>query len=90
MKDEGGTTSDVTVYFTDELGTGAFNFDNSQFKDIKGVMLEFEMVNPEFTMHFLATSVEKKNVEDSEFAIPDGYQVKTKDELKTMFGGMGE
>lgn len=78
---------EIIVYFTEELGTGAMNFDNPQFKDINGVMLEFEMPGEEFSMHFVATSVEKKNVEDSEFTIPDGYQVKTKEELKSMFGG---
>ena len=78
---------EIIVYFTEELGTGAMNFDNPQFKDINGVMLEFEMPGDEFSMHFVATSVEKKNVEDSEFTIPEGYQVKTKEELKGMFGG---
>jgi GLPGLI family protein len=90
VTDETGGKQDITVFFTDELGTGAINFDNAQFKDINGVMLEFEMVNPQFTMHFIATSVEKKNVAETEFAIPEGYQIKTKDEMKSMFGGMGE
>ena len=45
------------------------------------------MPGDEFSMHFIATSIEKKNVEDSEFTIPEGYQVKTKEELKGMFGG---
>jgi GLPGLI family protein len=78
---------EIIVYFTEELGTGAINFDNPQFKDINGVMLEFEMPNAEFTMKFEATSVEKKNVPESDFTIPDGYQIKTKEELKSMFGG---
>jgi len=78
---------EIIVYFTEELGTSALNFDNPQFKDINGVMLEFEMPNESFSMHFTAISVEKKNVEDSEFTIPEGYQVKTKEELKGMFGG---
>jgi GLPGLI family protein len=78
---------EIIVYFTEELGTKDLNFDNPQFKDINGVMLEFEMPNEMMTMHFTAVSVEKKNVEDSEFAIPEGYQIKTKEELKGMFGG---
>jgi GLPGLI family protein len=78
---------EIIVYYTEELGSSALNFDNPQFKDINGVMLEFEMPNEAFSMHFTAVTVEKKNVDDSEFSIPDGYQVKTKDEMKSMFGG---
>lgn len=78
---------EIIVYFTEELGSSTLNFDNPQFKDINGVMLEFEMPSAEFSMHFTAVSVEKKNVEDSEFTIPEGYQIKTKEELKSMFGG---
>lgn len=75
------------VYFTEELGSKELNFDNPQFKDINGVMLEFEMPNEQFSMKFVATAVEKKNVDDSQFVIPEGYQVKTKEEMKGMFGG---
>ncbi len=78
---------EMIVYFTEELGTGAINFDNPQFKDINGVMLEFEIPNQGFTMKLEAVSVEKKNVPESEFTIPDGYQIKTKEELQQMFGG---
>jgi hypothetical protein len=78
---------EIIVYYTEELGTSALNFDNPQFKDINGVMLEFEMPNDTFSMHFTAISVEKKNVSESEFTIPEGYQIKTKEELKGMFGG---
>lgn len=79
---------EMTVYYTEELGTKELNFDNPQFKDINGLMMEFEMPNEMFSMHFTAVSVEKKNVEDSEFTIPEGYTVKTKEEMKSMFGGM--
>ena len=79
--------TEIIVYFTEELGTKELNFDNPQFKDINGMMLEFEIPNESFNMKFTAVSVEKKNVEDSEFTIPEGYQIKTKEELKGMFGG---
>lgn len=78
---------ELIVYFTEELGTKELNFDNPQFKDINGVMLEFEIPNEMFNMHFTAVSIEKKNVDDSEFTIPEGYQIKTKEEMKGMFGG---
>jgi GLPGLI family protein len=79
--------TEIIVYFTDELGSSAINFDNPQFKDINGVMLEFEIPNEQFTMKFSAVSVEKKSVSEDQFAIPDGYQIKTKEEMQGMFGG---
>lgn len=80
---------EAIVFFTTELGTREINFNNPQYKDIDGAMLEFEMPNPEFSMHFIATSVESKNVADAEFEIPAGYQIKTQAELQQMFGGGG-
>jgi GLPGLI family protein len=78
---------EIIVYFTEELGSKELNFDNPQFKDINGLMLEFEIPSEMFTMKFTAVSIEKKNVDDSEFTIPEGYQIKTKEEMKGMFGG---
>lgn len=79
--------TEIIVYYTEELGSSAINFDNPQFKDINGVMLEFEIPNEQFTMKFSAVSVEKKSVSEDEFTIPDGYQIKTKEEMQGMFGG---
>jgi len=78
---------ELIVYYTDEIGTQALNFDNPQFKDIDGVMLEFEIPNEMFNMHFTAVSIDKKNIDDSEFDIPEGYEIKTKEEMQGMFGG---
>jgi GLPGLI family protein len=82
--DEG---TEIIVYYTKELGTGATYFDDPQFKDIDGLMLEFEIPNEGMNMKFTAITVENKNVADTEFEIPEGYQIKTKDEMKSMFGG---
>jgi len=78
---------EIIVYFTEELGNKDLNFDNPQFKDINGLMLEFEIPNETFSMHFTAVSIDKKKVDDSEFTIPEGYQIKTKEEMQGMFGG---
>lgn len=78
---------EITVYYTDELGDGSTYFDDAQFREIKGVMLQFEIPEEGMNMKFTATNIEKKNISDSEFEIPEGYQVKTKDEVKGMFGG---
>jgi GLPGLI family protein len=85
-----GVVSKYNVYFTNELGPKAANFDNPLYKDIDGVMLEFSMKTPQFTMVFSATSVEKKNLTAKEFEVPSDFTVITKEELKTKFGGMGQ
>lgn len=76
----------ITVYYTDELGSGATYFDDPQFKDIDGLMLEFEIPQESITMKFTAISVEKKNLSDSDFEIPEGYEIKSKEDMKGMFG----
>jgi GLPGLI family protein len=85
IKSDEGTQ--IIVYYTKELGTGATYFDDPQFKDITGLMLEFEIPNEGMSMKFTAITVESKNVADTEFEIPEGYQIKTKEEMKGMFGG---
>jgi GLPGLI family protein len=85
IKSDEGTQ--IIVYYTKALGTGATYFDDPQFKDISGLMLEFEIPSEGMSMKFTAITVESKSVEDSEFNIPEGYQIKTKEEMKGMFGG---
>jgi GLPGLI family protein len=77
----------MIAYFTDELGDNVNYFDTPEFKEIEGIMMEFEMITPQFTMHFTATDVEKKNVSEKEFQIPEDFEVKTKEEVEQLFGG---
>lgn len=85
-----GVISKYDVFFTNELGPKAANFDNPLYKDIDGVMMEFSMKTPQFTMVFSATAVEKKSLSGKEFEIPSDFTVITKEELKSKFGGMGQ
>jgi GLPGLI family protein len=86
--DEKGTKTQYEAWFTSELGPRQANFDNALYKDIDGVLMEFTMKTPQFTMKFSATDVEKKGVSAKEFDIPEGYVITTKEELKSKFGGM--
>ncbi|MBM3436094.1 MAG: DUF4412 domain-containing protein [Bacteroidetes bacterium] len=79
--------TEVSVYYTDKLGSGGLNYNNPMFKDIQGVMLEYTVKEGKIEMTFTAVSVEKGKVADSEFEIPVGYQVMSASELKNMFGG---
>ena len=78
------------VYYTNELGPKTANFDNPVYKDIDGVLLEFAMSTPQFTMQFTATSIDKKSISEKEFEIPPDYVMTTKEELKSKFGGGSE
>jgi hypothetical protein len=85
--DDDGVKSTYDVWFTEELGTRDFNFDNPLYKDINGVLMEFVAKTPQVTMKFTTTNVEKKSVADKDFEIPSDYTITTQEELKSKFGG---
>jgi len=85
--DDDGVKSTFEVWFTEELGGKDVNFDDPMYKDINGVMMEFVMKNPQFSMKLSVTGVEKKSVSDKDFEIPTDYTLTTKEELKSKFGG---
>ena len=84
---ESGEDMLFTIYFTEEITSSSLNMDNPYFKDIPGAMLEFEVNTGGGTMKMSATSVNKKNVSESEFDVPEGYVKKSAAEVKQMFGG---
>ena len=85
---EGGEDLIFTIYFTEEITSSSLNIDNPYFKDIPGAMLEFEInTGGGGMMKMSATSVNKKNVSESEFEIPEGYVKKTSAEVRQMQGG---
>ena len=87
---EDGEKTTLEVFFTTEIGGKGINFDNSLYKDIDGVMMEFLEKTPQVMMKFSASSVEKKSVAMKDFEIPADYKLTTEEELKTKFGGGGK
>ena len=87
--DEGKTTSEGIAWFTEELLVDPnLNFEQKNFKDIKGVMMEFEMeMGQGMKMKFMATEVEKKKVPAKDFEIPASYKKVTREELMNSLGG---
>lgn len=85
--DNDGTKSSFIVYYTDELGGQSLNFDNNMFREIDGVLMEFEIIEGNMKMKMEAVSVKKENVPDSEFVVPDDFEEMTKEEMQNMFGG---
>lgn len=88
--EQDGEKTTYEIFFTAEFGGKGVNFDNPLYKDIDGVLMEFLMKTPQFTMKFTASGVEKKAVASKDFEIPEGYKLTTEEELKTKFGGGGE
>ena len=86
-KDGNSKDSEHIVYYTDELGTGMINKANPMYKDIEGIMLDYEMVEDGMKMKLKAISVEKKKFADEDFALPEGYNVMSKSDFESMFGG---
>jgi len=83
-----GVKSTYEVFYTEEFGTKALNFDNPLYKDIDGVLMEFTMKTQQFTMKFSVSNIEKKSIPSKLFEIPPDYKLTTQEELKSKFGGM--
>jgi GLPGLI family protein len=86
VNDDGSKTT-YEVWFSEDFGAMNPNFDNPLYKDINGVLLEFSMVTPQFTMVFSAISVEKQSISIKEFEVPADYTITTKEELQSKMGG---
>jgi len=81
------TETEVIAYLADDFSNEGVYFDNPVFNSIKGILLEFEINSNEINMKFIATSVNKKNIPEKEFTVPEDYKETTKDELRNMLGG---
>jgi GLPGLI family protein len=73
------------VWYTDEIGS--HNGLAYGLEEIKGCMLEFEIVQNAMQMRMTTKSIEKIDVNDDMFEIPQGYTLKSIDEMKSMMGG---
>ena len=81
------TETEVIAYLADDFSNEGVYFDNPVFNGIDGILLEFEINSDEINMKFIATSVNKKNIPEKEFTVPEDFKETTKDELREMFGG---
>ncbi len=87
IKDNDSTETKMTVYYSKELGSKLLNFNKPLYKNINGLLMDFEINNNNMAMKFTAISVKKEKVSKKEFAIPKDYEIVTKEELKSKFGG---
>ena len=87
-----------TVVFTDEKGKKInseiclskkfkipqANWSNPAYKDIDGLMLEYEMAQGDMKMKLTAKSIKQEDVPDEMFNIPADYKPVTREELMNM------
>ncbi|MDA3820040.1 MAG: hypothetical protein PF590_06250 [Candidatus Delongbacteria bacterium] len=74
-------------YVTDEISLEADHNWAGQFNGVKGVLLEYTTEQQGMIMTYTATEIKEEKVKPSKFTIPDEYELKTSEEIKTMFGG---
>lgn len=76
------STQTIELWYTDKIEA-----QHTDFKDIKGFPLEYLTTQGDMKVKMTATKVESRNVEDSEFNVPDGFTTYTMEELSKMMGG---
>ena len=84
-------TGDVlaTAWLTDELNVHEnINFSNGDFRNLKGVMLEFDAdMGNGMQITFTAIEVDRQKLKKDFFDIPADYKETTREELQNSFGG---
>lgn len=81
---EGNT---LEIWFSSKIAPRSFG-GQFEFADIDGFPLEMETMNDGVKMKMIAKSIKTKDLSDSDFSldIPDGYTVKSMEELQQMGG----
>jgi len=77
--------NETEVWFTKELPTLG---SGSQIKGIKGFPMEYTVNTKGMNITISTSKITKKSVDSSTFKIPEGYEMKSEEDLKGLFGGM--
>lgn len=72
------------LYYTDELDIKDPNF-ASPFKEIKGVLMEYQLKKFGLEMRFEAKSIRKEQIEDKYFQVPPDYKPVSEKEMRRIF-----
>ncbi|MGM0613828.1 MAG: hypothetical protein ACQESM_09995 [Bacteroidota bacterium] len=81
-----GETETLTMYYTPEIGNKSINFDNPFMKEIDGMVLEYELKQGDMITKYTANSIEKTNLKETDFLVPDDYEKLTDEELEQLRG----
>jgi len=78
---EDSTDASFDIYYTNEIKIANPNR-NTPYKEIEGVLLQFDVKMYNFNVRFKANSIQKCKVSDSEFAVPVDYKMVNKDTME--------
>jgi GLPGLI family protein len=76
----------VEVFYTDELDVPENINDMNGFKGLKGLLMEYTVVQENMIMNFTVSEINQTKVKAHQFGIPDEYEVKSPEELGGLFG----
>lgn len=78
----GDSTWTFELYYTEEIKIKEVN-NHTPFKEIKGVLMEYEITSYDTHMHFVAQEVLDIEVTDEELELEEGYEMVSPEKLKT-------
>lgn len=83
MKDE---QERVECFYTEELPVIGNKNSSPGFDQIKGFMMEYSLNMNGIKMKMTATKVRAEKIDDKQFVLPEGYTVRSVEEIKKMTG----
>lgn len=90
FKDKEGNSESSTIYYCKDISTKTGNWSNPDFKDIQGVMMQYEEKRNGMNMRMTAKSVSAEKVDDNLFKVPADYKEVSMQDFKKMFQGGGQ
>lgn len=75
------------VYYTDEINIKNPNW-NNPYKEIKGVLMEYQISMFDIKTEIKAVKVENIEVDDNVFVVPDGYNEVTKQKMEDVINNL--
>lgn len=72
------------VFYTNDINLKTPNW-STQYKEIDGVLMEYQMTRYNIEMKFTAKYVVKQSIEDSDFEIPEDYKIISRKEMDNLF-----
>lgn len=77
------------IFYTNEIGVSNPNR-NNPFRDVDGVLLEFQLQLLQLRMNLVATKIESKEVLNSEFGVSDDYSSISRESMVLILNKMLE
>jgi len=76
-------TISITIYYTPEISSKY----NQQFKELKGLPLEYSVVTQGMTLYFVANEIIQQKLRKSLFKTPKDYNIMSLEDFQKMMGG---